>query len=92
MISRPPVLGMLVGPRYIVTRASKHRELQVGDRIRLCADGCIENIDAAGWMPADDVHAATAGAAVHIDAACVASQRAKLEAQLAALNSGVEIA
>lgn len=44
--------AMGVGKRYIVTKASRHREYQVGDRIKLCADGTIENVQAAGWMEA----------------------------------------
>jgi len=49
------------GIRYIVTKASRNREFQVGDQIRLEADGSISNFHAQGWMPPEDVPEATRG-------------------------------
>jgi hypothetical protein len=79
-------LGMRVGVRYVVTRDSKHREFQTGDRVRLLDDGCIENAQAGGWMPAEDVIEATDGWAIEPDANWAAAMRADLERKLAALK------
>ena len=81
-------LGMRVGVRYIVTHNSADKEFQCGDRIRLCADGTIENIDAQcadGWMEAEDVPSATRGMTFVVDAAWLERQRERLAAQMAAL-------
>ena len=78
---------MVVGVRYIVTKASTNKEFQVGDRVQLLADGSITNQQTAGWMDAEDVPAATRGWAVEIDAAWVDARRAELARQLAALNA-----
>lgn len=58
---------MLVGLPYVVTRESRNREFQAGDRITLYADGGIGNRQAAGWMPAEDVPAATDGMECKLD-------------------------
>lgn len=76
---------MQVGIPYIVTKPSRHREFQPGDRIRLCADGTIENVQAAGWMDAADVPAATKGMECEIDAATIERRRQKLQAELDAM-------
>lgn len=83
---QPTVLNMRVGLRYIVTHSSKHKEFQVGDRIKLCADGGIDNMNARGWMYAKDVPAATRGMLVAVDTEWVVRQREKLAAQMAALH------
>lgn len=80
------VLDMRIGVPYIVTHASVDKEFQCGDRICLCADGSIENIDAAGWMDAADVPEATREMTVSVDAERLEKQRAKLAAKLAGLH------
>lgn len=88
----PPVvlstalLSMRVGVPYIVTHDSVNKEFQCGDRIRLCADGAIENIDAAGWMDATDVPEATRAMAMRVDTARLERQRAKLATKLTGLH------
>ena len=82
----PSAFVMTVGVRYIVTKASADKEFQIGDRVQLLADGSITNHQAAGWMEAEDVPAATRGWAVEIDAAWVEARRAKLARQLAILG------
>ena len=84
-----PVLlpSMVVGVRYIVTKASKEKEFQVGDRVQLLEDGRITNQQAAGWMEAEDLPAATRGWKFEIDAAWVEARRAELARQLAALSA-----
>ena len=79
-------LGMRVGVCYIVTRDSTDKEFQCGDRIWLCADGSIDNIDAHGWMSADDLPAATRGMIVAVDLVWLERQRDKLVAQMAYLH------
>ena len=79
--------SMVVGVRYIVTKASADKEFQVGDRVQLLADGSITNHQAAGWMDAEDVPTATRGWKVEIDAAWIEARRSELARQLAALNA-----
>lgn len=76
-------LGMRVGVRYVVTRASQDGEFQAGDRVRLLADGCVVNVQAGGWMGAEDVPQATRGMLVEPDANWAAAMRADLERKLA---------
>ena len=83
----PSAFVMAVGVRYIVTKASNDKEFQVGDRVQLLADGSITNHQAAGWMEAEDVPAATRGWAVEIDAVWADARRAELARQLAVLNA-----
>ena len=76
---------MTPGIWHTVTKASEDEEFQVGDRIRLEADGCISNAAAGGWMPAEDVPAATRGMECEpVDSK--AGRIAKLRAELAALK------
>ena len=79
-------LGMRVGVRYVVMRDSKHREFQVGDRVWMERDGSIMCPAARGWMPPEDVMAATEGWEIETDANWAAAIRADLERQLAALK------
>ena len=85
-LTTPEPIVMCVGMRYIVTHASADKEFQVGDRIRLCVDGSIENIEANGWMSAEDVPMATRGMRVRPDADWAAAMRADLERKLATLD------
>jgi len=78
--------GMRVGMRYVVTHASKNREFQVGDRVRLMENGDILNTAAQGWMPAEDVPSATRGMVVAPDADWAKAMRADLERRLAELE------
>ena len=57
---------MKVGPLYLVTKPSKDREFQRGDRIRLRESGSIINRRGMGWMPAEDVPEATRGMEVEL--------------------------
>ena len=79
-------LGMRVEVRYIVTHPSADNAFQCGDRIRLCGDGAIENIDAQGWMDAKDVPLATRGMTVALDVAWLERHRKKLAAQMTTLH------
>lgn len=79
-------IGMCVGVRYVVTRASKRREFQVGDRVWMEPDGSIVNPAANGWMPPGDVIDATRGWAIEPDAKWASAMRAELEQKLAALG------
>ena len=83
----PSAFVMAIGVRYIVTKASRAKEFQVGDRVELLADGSIMSQQAAGWMVAEDVPAATRGWAVEIDAAWVEARRASLARQFAVLSA-----
>lgn len=78
-------LGMRFGVRYVVTRDSKNREFQTGDRVWMELDGSIMCPAAHGWMPPEDVLEATDGWAIEPDANWAAAMRADLERQLAAL-------
>lgn len=78
---------MKPGTRYIVTHPSADGEFALGDRIRLCPDGSIDNWAAAGWMPVADVPAATRGMQVEVDHEWVARRRAQLMAEIARLSS-----
>jgi hypothetical protein len=82
------LLGMRVGVRYVVTRGSKNREFQVGDRVWLEDDGSIMCPAAHGWMPPEDVVEAAEGWAIEPDANWAAAMRADLERKLAALPPG----
>ena len=75
-------LNMRVGMRYVVTKASRDGEFEVGDRIWLLEDGCIMNQQAAAWMPAADVAEATREMEIAPDADWAAAMRADLERKL----------
>ena len=60
------MIDMIENVRYVVTKASKHNEFQVGDIIRLMPDGSIINDKAYGWMPKEYVEEATEGIMVRI--------------------------
>lgn len=79
-------LGMRFGVRYVVTRDSKNREFQTGDRVWMEPDGLIMCPAAQGWMPPEDVIEATDGWAIEPDANWAAAMRADLERKLASLQ------
>ena len=76
---------MQVGVRYIVTHPSEDLEFQPGDKIMLCADGTIENLQAEGWMEPADVPQATRGMTCELDTEYIERRRARLLAELARL-------
>ena len=78
-------LGMRFGVRYVVTRDSKNREFQIGDRVWMEPDGSIMCPAAQGWMSPEDVIEATAGWAIEPDANLASAMRADLERKLAVL-------
>lgn len=78
---------MQIGIPYIVTRRSRHREFQPGDRIELLANGSINNAQAGGWMEPEHVAAATLGMRCEIDTATIEIRRGKLRSELAALGA-----
>jgi hypothetical protein len=78
---------MQPGLRYIVTKASKNGEFQIGDRVQLEDDGAISNVDAGGWMAVEDVPEATESAEFAIDAEWLARRKAELQMQLDLLNA-----
>lgn len=78
-------LGMRFGVRYVVTRDSKNREFQTGDRVWMEPDGSIMCPAAQGWMPPEDVIEATEGWSIEPDANWAAAMRADLERKMAAL-------
>lgn len=81
-------LGMRFGVRYVVTRDSKHREFQVGDRVWMEADGSIMCPAAHGWMSPEDVLQATEGWTIEPDANWIAAMREDIERKLASLQRG----
>lgn len=78
-------LGMRFGVRYVVTRNSKNREFQTGDRVWMERDGSIMCPAAQGWMPPEYVIEATECWEIEPDANWAAAMRADLERKLAAL-------
>lgn len=80
------LLDMRVGVPYIVTHDSVDMEFQCGDHIKLCPDGSIENIEAQGWIDAEDLPEATREMTVRIDTERLEKQRAKLTAKLAGMH------
>ena len=60
------MIDMIENVRYVVTKASKYNEFQVGDIIKLMPDGSINNYNALGWMPKEHVEKATKGIRVRI--------------------------
>lgn len=81
-MTKKPLLEMRVGLRYIVTKASRDGEFEVGDRIWLLDDGCIMNKQASAWMPTADVAEATRGMEIEPDADWASAKRAELERRL----------
>lgn len=69
---------MRVGVRYIVTRDSKNREFQRGDRVWMETDGAISCPAANGWMPAEDIEAATEGWAIEVACASGSAKTRRL--------------
>lgn len=78
---------MKPGIRYIVTRASTHGEFQPGDRIWMEPDGAIMCQSIGGWMPAEDVPAATRGWSIEVDQDWADKQRQAAYKMLEALDN-----
>lgn len=86
------IVRLQPGVRYIVTHDSVNLEFQRGDHIWLDEkDGSIICREAMGWMPAEDVDAATEGMEVAVDTEWIAARREKLERQLADMQSNTRI-
>lgn len=79
---------MRPGIRYIVTKASRHKEFQVGDRIGfdIKNTSTILNFDVCGWIDKDEIQAATEGMECEIDQKWLARRKQKLQAELEALK------
>jgi hypothetical protein len=77
---------MKPGVRYVVTKASDDGTFEVGDHISLDAGGSITCVEAQGWIDAEDVPDATVGMECEIDAEWLARKRAKLMAELEAME------
>ena len=91
MIPTTDMSGMHVGVRYIVTHGSKHKEFQRGDRIRLRSDGSIDNLDACGWMSAEEVLEATQGMTASVDTEWLNRQCEMLSSQITAYDLALEV-
>lgn len=77
---------MQVGIPYIVTKPSRHREFQPGDRITLRDDGSIDNLQAQGWMEAEHLAEATRGMECEIHQAYLSRKAEALRLELAAVE------
>lgn len=80
-------LCMLVGKRYIVTKASDDGTFEIGDHVSMNAEGSINCREAQGWIDACNVAEASAGMAVVIDQEWIAQRKEKLREELAALDA-----
>lgn len=78
---------VVVGKKYIVTRASDDGTFEVGDHVSINPDGSISCREAHGWIDACDVAEAAAGIAVEIDKEWVERQKARLYKKLAELDT-----
>lgn len=76
--------------RRIVTKASKNGEFQVGDHIILHPDGSILCREAEGWMPAEDVKAATEGMESVVDDEWYAREVDRLKAAIKAIEDDID--
>ena len=80
-------LCMLVGKRYIVTKASDDGTFEIGDHVSANVDGSINCREAHGWIDACNVAEASAGMAIEIDQEWIAQRKAKLLEELAELGA-----
>lgn len=76
-----------VGTPYLVTKESDDGSFQVGDQITLTIDGSISNIQAEGWLEAEDLVDATAGMECEVDRARLQRRKESLLRRLAALDA-----
>ncbi len=79
--------NMKVGTPYLVTKESDDGSFQVGDQITLTIDGSISNIQAEGWLEAEDLVDATAGMECEVDRARLQRRKESLLRRLAALDA-----
>ncbi len=75
------------GVPYIVTRESYDGSLVVGDQITLLPDGSLWNLQAEGWLEADDLLGAVAGAEFEVDRDRIQRRKESLLRRLAALEA-----
>lgn len=78
--------NMKVGTPYLVTKESDDGSFQVGDQITLTIDGSISNIQAEGWLEAEDLVDATAGMECEVDRARLQRRKESLLRRLAVLE------
>lgn len=78
---------MEIGKRYVVTKASDDGTFVEGDHISMNADGSINCREAQGWIDTPDVAEATKGMKFEIDNNWAEMRKAKLRAELAALEA-----
>ena len=78
---------MKVGVPYMVTRESDDGSLVVGDQITLLPDGSLGNLQAEGWLEADDLLDAVAGAEFEVDRDRIQRRKESLLRRLAALEA-----
>lgn len=79
--------NMKVGTPYLVTKESDDGSFQVGDQITLTIDGLISNLQAEGWLEAEDLVDATAGMECEVDRARLQRRKESLLRRLAALDA-----
>ena len=79
--------NMKVGTPYLVTKQSDDGSFQVGDQITPTIDGSISNIQAEGWLEAEDLVDATAGMECEVDRARLQRRKESLLRRLAALDA-----
>lgn len=79
--------NMKVGTPYLVTKESDDGSFQVGDQITLTIDGSISNLQAEGWLEAEDLVDATAGMECEVDRARLQRRKESLLRRLAALDA-----
>ena len=77
---------MKIGTPYLVTKESDDGSFQAGDQITLTIDGSVSNIQAEGWLEAEDLVAATAGMECEVDRARLQRRKDALLRRLAALE------
>ena len=77
---------MKVDTPYLVTKESDDGSFQAGDQITLTIDGSVSNIQAEGWLEAEDLEDATAGMECEVDRARLQRRKESLLRRLAALE------
>lgn len=78
---------MKVDTPYLVTKESDDGSFQAGDQITLTIDGSVSNIQAEGWLEAEDLVDATAGMECEVDRARLQRRKESLLRRLAALEA-----
>ena len=74
------------GIRYIVTKMSYDKTLEIGDHISVNSDGSINCIEMQGWISIEDVPEATKGMEVVVDKEWIERMKRKLQEKLEALE------